>query len=169
MYTIPEAGLFLGIPETTLRFWITGKPFWQVPGTDYHTTLLSFNDVAQAHFVDFIRRHRNLSVHKSRDAMGSAYRQKPADYLIFNATQFDTIEGGSTFYHAPSATTVRDWYANTGGGPIFEWPTNGERTTLADNRIATSRSEAKKRWRSMILITCSLNRQVVNSVRFDVP
>jgi uncharacterized protein YecE (DUF72 family) len=36
----------------------------------------------------------------------------PADYLSYYATKFDTVEVDSTFYRAPSATTVmgcRSW------------------------------------------------------------
>jgi uncharacterized protein YecE (DUF72 family) len=36
---------------------------------------------------------------------------KPADYLSFYATQFDTVEVDSTFYRTPSESTVRGWYA----------------------------------------------------------
>jgi uncharacterized protein YecE (DUF72 family) len=38
---------------------------------------------------------------------------KPADYLSYYATQFDTVEVDSTFYRIPSVSTVRGWYAKT--------------------------------------------------------
>jgi uncharacterized protein YecE (DUF72 family) len=34
---------------------------------------------------------------------------KPAEYLTFYATKFDTVEVDSTFYRAPSAGTVNGW------------------------------------------------------------
>ncbi len=36
---------------------------------------------------------------------------KPADYLAYYAQHFDCVEVDSTFYHAPSLTTVQGWYA----------------------------------------------------------
>jgi uncharacterized protein YecE (DUF72 family) len=52
---------------------------------------------------------------------GSFYpvRLKPAGYLSFYATQFDTVEIDSTFYRTPSASTVRGWHAKTPPGFIF--------------------------------------------------
>jgi uncharacterized protein YecE (DUF72 family) len=38
---------------------------------------------------------------------------KPADYLSYYATQFDTVEVDSTFYYAPSASTVTGWARKT--------------------------------------------------------
>lgn len=38
---------------------------------------------------------------------------KPADYLTYYATKFDTVEIDSTFYHAPSAATVNGWARKT--------------------------------------------------------
>jgi uncharacterized protein YecE (DUF72 family) len=44
---------------------------------------------------------------------------KPADYLSYYATKFDTVEVDSTFYAAPSANTVRNWNAKTPAGFVF--------------------------------------------------
>lgn len=44
---------------------------------------------------------------------------KPADYLSFYATKFDTVEVDSTFYRTPSVSTVRGWYEKTPKGFIF--------------------------------------------------
>ena len=38
---------------------------------------------------------------------------KPADYLRFYATKFDTVEVDSTFYRTPSVSTVKGWNAKT--------------------------------------------------------
>jgi len=47
--------------------------------------------------------------------LGTFYPEglKPADYLTHYALHFDTVEVDSTFYHAPSISTVRGWYAKT--------------------------------------------------------
>ena len=44
---------------------------------------------------------------------------KPADYLSFYATRFDTVEVDSTFYRSPPLTTVQGWYSKTPRGFIF--------------------------------------------------
>jgi uncharacterized protein YecE (DUF72 family) len=44
---------------------------------------------------------------------------KPADFLTYYATKFDTVEVDSTFYHTPSVSTVRGWYEKTPTGFII--------------------------------------------------
>jgi uncharacterized protein YecE (DUF72 family) len=44
---------------------------------------------------------------------------KPADYLSYYATQFDTVEIDSTYYRTPAASTVRGWGAKTPPGFLF--------------------------------------------------
>jgi uncharacterized protein YecE (DUF72 family) len=52
---------------------------------------------------------------------GSFYPQgmRSADYLVFYATQFDTVEVDSTFYGYPPANTVNNWNARTPEDFIF--------------------------------------------------
>jgi len=44
---------------------------------------------------------------------------KPADYLAYYATKFDTVEVDSTFYRAPSAATVNGWARKTPDSFLF--------------------------------------------------
>jgi len=44
---------------------------------------------------------------------------KPADYLTYYATKFDTVEVDSTFYRAPSPATVNGWARKTPESFIF--------------------------------------------------
>jgi uncharacterized protein YecE (DUF72 family) len=44
---------------------------------------------------------------------------KPADYLTFYATKFDTVEVDSTFYRTPSKVTVQGWAKKTPAGFVF--------------------------------------------------
>src|SRR5271166_6474981 len=44
---------------------------------------------------------------------------KPADYLTYYATKFDTVEVDSTFYRTPSASTVKGWARKTPDNFIF--------------------------------------------------
>jgi uncharacterized protein YecE (DUF72 family) len=44
---------------------------------------------------------------------------KPADYLTFYATKFDTVELDNTFYRTPSLAVVKGWNAKTPEGFVF--------------------------------------------------
>ncbi len=44
---------------------------------------------------------------------------KPAEYLTYYATKFDTVEVDSTFYRAPSPSTVEGWARKTPDNFIF--------------------------------------------------
>jgi len=44
---------------------------------------------------------------------------KPADYLKFYSTKFQTVEVDSAFYGTPSASTVEKWYERTPPDFIF--------------------------------------------------
>ncbi len=52
---------------------------------------------------------------------GSFYPEgmKPADFLSYYATKFDTVEVDSTFYRTPAISTVKGWYAKTPPGFLF--------------------------------------------------
>jgi uncharacterized protein YecE (DUF72 family) len=44
---------------------------------------------------------------------------KPAEYLTYYATKFDTVEVDSTFYHSPPASTVEGWNTKTPNHFVF--------------------------------------------------
>jgi len=44
---------------------------------------------------------------------------KPADYLSFYATRFNSVEVDSTFYRTPSKATVQGWDNKTPNGFVF--------------------------------------------------
>jgi uncharacterized protein YecE (DUF72 family) len=44
---------------------------------------------------------------------------KPADYLSFYATKFDTVELDNTFYQTPALSTVQGWNTKTPKDFIF--------------------------------------------------
>ena len=44
---------------------------------------------------------------------------KPADYLSYYATKFDTVELDNTFYRTPALSTVEGWNAKTPPGFLF--------------------------------------------------
>ncbi|HVA95556.1 MAG TPA: DUF72 domain-containing protein, partial [Candidatus Dormibacteraeota bacterium] len=41
------------------------------------------------------------------------------EYLSYYATRFDTVEVDSTFYRAPTLSTVQGWYSKTPEGFLF--------------------------------------------------
>lgn len=53
--------------------------------------------------------------------VGSFYpaNAKPQDFLPIYASEFDTVEIDSTFYHVPTARTVEQWRERTPKGFIF--------------------------------------------------
>jgi uncharacterized protein YecE (DUF72 family) len=44
---------------------------------------------------------------------------RPADYLSYYATKFDTVELDNTFYRTPAMSTVKGWYSKTPQGFLF--------------------------------------------------
>jgi len=44
---------------------------------------------------------------------------RPAEYLTYYVTQFDTVEVDSAFYRTPRDSTVRGWHAKTPLGFLF--------------------------------------------------
>jgi uncharacterized protein YecE (DUF72 family) len=65
--------------------------------------------------------HLGTSAFTAAGWEGSFYPQgmKPADYLTYYATKFDTVEVDSTFYRTPPAGTVNGWARKTPDGFIF--------------------------------------------------
>ncbi|MGH9714841.1 MAG: DUF72 domain-containing protein [Candidatus Acidiferrales bacterium] len=76
--------------------------------------------------------HRGTSAFTAAGLEGSFYPtgMKPADYLTYYATKFDTVEVDSAFYRAPSPATVNGWERKTLGPPESSktWWTEKERT-----------------------------------------
>jgi len=65
--------------------------------------------------------HLGTSAFTAAGWEGSFYPEgmKPADYLTYYATKFDTVEVDATFYRTPSAATVNGWARKTPDGFIF--------------------------------------------------
>ena len=71
--------------------------------------------------------HNNSRIHLGTSAFtaagweGSFYPagMKPADYLNYYASKFDTVELDSTFYRTPSSATVNGWARKTPAGFLF--------------------------------------------------
>ncbi len=65
--------------------------------------------------------HLGTSAFTAAGWEGSFYPagMKPADYLTYYATKFDTVEVDSTFYRTPAASTVSGWARKTPDHFIF--------------------------------------------------
>lgn len=72
-YTIPEAAVFLGLPERTLRSWYLGKnPIFTPPARAGETPLLSFRDLVDSHIVQAARIHHKVPMGRIRSALKMA-------------------------------------------------------------------------------------------------
>src|ERR1700681_3502728 len=65
--------------------------------------------------------HLGTSAFTAAGWEGSFYPagMKPAEYLSYYATKFDTVEVDSTFYRTPSQATVQGWRNKTPNGFVF--------------------------------------------------
>jgi len=85
VYTLPEAARYLGMPGRTLYSWLSDHPFWSPAGADYPIQLLSFKDIAQSHFIEFIRHHANISARKAREILKYAKLETNSQYPLLDA------------------------------------------------------------------------------------
>ena len=82
LYTIPEAAIYLAIPERTLRYWVLDHPVWRVSGREFKTPLLSFRDVAQAYYVEIVRKYFGLTLPKTREVLEMAKLESRSRYPL---------------------------------------------------------------------------------------
>ncbi len=75
---------------------------------------------------------------------------RPADYLMFYATRFPTVEVDSTFYRTPLAATVRGWYAKT--PPNFIFAAKVPRAITHDKVLVDCDAECKEFLATMELL-----------------
>jgi uncharacterized protein (DUF433 family) len=83
-YTIPEAALYLGMPRRTLQSWVYDKPLWSVSGSERPVHLLSFKDLAQAYFIEFICKHVGISGRKAREILKNARLETKSRYPLLH-------------------------------------------------------------------------------------
>ena len=78
-YSIGEAARYLDVPTATLRYWVLGGPYKTQKGVkraepviraaDPEERLLSFVNFVEAHVLDALRRHHEVSLPKVRTAL----------------------------------------------------------------------------------------------------
>jgi DNA-binding transcriptional MerR regulator len=81
-YTISEAAAYLAIPSRTLYHWVSDDPLWRSAGIEEQTRLLSFRDVAQSYFIDFIRHHVRIPGKKARELLARAKQETGTAYPL---------------------------------------------------------------------------------------
>lgn len=89
-YSLPEAALFLQIPERTLRAWFAGKNPILTPAAMVGSfPILSFRDLVDAHILHAARVHHNVPMARIRAALeltakeGSRYPLQDENLRIF--------------------------------------------------------------------------------------
>jgi uncharacterized protein (DUF433 family) len=85
VYTVPEAARYVGMSRRTLYSWLSDNPLWDTAGADYSVRLLSFKDLAQSHFIEFIRHHAKISAKKSREILKYAKLETNSPYPLLEA------------------------------------------------------------------------------------
>jgi len=78
-YSIPEASHYLLVPQSTIRWWVTGRTYHPETGKQQfspiinlpqeRTNLLSFINLTEIHVLDVIRRQPRISFPKIRRAL----------------------------------------------------------------------------------------------------
>jgi hypothetical protein len=72
-YTIAEASHYLGIPESTVRWWTVGRDSYpsliEPASIEGRTVLLSFNNLVELHVLGVIRREHEVKMPKVRAAI----------------------------------------------------------------------------------------------------
>ena len=83
-YTIPEAAIFLGIPEKTLSRWFCGDSAVLIPASRDGYTLLSFYDLAQAYRIQVLRKVHRLSYRFLKETILDAKRETGSEYPLLS-------------------------------------------------------------------------------------
>ena len=71
-YSIPEVAHYLNIPESTIRYWVTGKNTYQpviVPASCGTPTLLSFYNLIESHILGTITKEYKVRLQNVRSAI----------------------------------------------------------------------------------------------------
>jgi uncharacterized protein (DUF433 family) len=79
-----QAALYLGMRPRKLQYWVYDKPMWKVADPTHHVRLLSFRDVAQIYFMEFLRKQMGLSDRKVRDILLQARRISRSHYPLLS-------------------------------------------------------------------------------------
>ncbi len=91
-YTFPEAGRYLGIPPSTLRYWVVGQPVARGNKAATYEALIrapagaenrmSFNNLVEAHVLRALRTLHRIKMAAVRDALAFAEESLGIDRLL---------------------------------------------------------------------------------------
>jgi excisionase family DNA binding protein len=83
-YTIAEAAHYLAMPRRTLYRWASDHPLWTLASGTADLHLLSFQDLAQTYFIEFIRRHAGISLRKAKEILRIAKAETGSPYPLLD-------------------------------------------------------------------------------------
>lgn len=91
-YTIREAARYIGIPFTTLKSWVKGRPYPSETGPrffkplidipDKSQNLLSFINLVEAHVLNAIRKNHNVPLKNIRPALEYVRKNLDSEYPL---------------------------------------------------------------------------------------
>lgn len=153
-YTIPEAASYLAIPTRTLRYWILDHPVWPVAGADQDTPLLSFQDLAQAYYVEIVRKHFRFSLPTTRRVLEAAKKEtkspypllRPNIYVFFKHVMMEKPARGRQPHRMINLTQNRQLAIPDIVRPFstrIRWDAHGEPIQLFPWRLWTPGDQAK--------------------------
>jgi len=77
-YSIPEVSHYLDIPESTIRYWVSGKDTYKpviIPASNGRPTLLSFYNLVEVHVLGTIRKEYKVKLQNIRSAIDYLFRK----------------------------------------------------------------------------------------------
>jgi len=90
---------------------------------------------------------------------------KPADYLTYYATKFDTVEVDSTFYRIPSAQTVKGWALKT--PEYFIFSVKGPQAITHEKMLIDCKAELSEFVKTMEILGEKLGPMVLQFPYFN--
>jgi uncharacterized protein (DUF433 family) len=85
-YTVPEAALFLAIPDRTMQFWFSDEHGLIKPAGEYgRASLLSFRNLTEAYMLEVLRRVYGFSLRSLRKSLIIAKHETRKDHPLLDA------------------------------------------------------------------------------------
>jgi len=83
-YTVPEAAHYLGLPESTVRYWSAGKDSYKalITAAEKHPVVLSFLNLVELHLLAAIRREHAVSMPSVRRAIGYLKKRYSSEHPL---------------------------------------------------------------------------------------
>jgi len=83
-YSVHDAALILGMPRRTLQRWVYDKPIFTVAASEQAQKFLSFKDLAQFYFLQFVRKHAHLTDWQARKLLEYTKEVTGSEYPLLH-------------------------------------------------------------------------------------